>query len=400
MVLFDFKTILFKTIIETFWKAKEVFNINFYAMKTQIILLGLIFSFAVLGSCSDDKDPIEPESLSKLENKEIVSVSLKPNFMDNSELRKIQIYIPPGYDNNLSENYPVVYLLHGLPFSEKSFTDPELWVPWIGAPMPFVAAPDFPEAGFREWVDGLIEIGEIEPMIIVMPDATTNNYGFSMYTNSVLTGGFENYIVNDLVNYIDSNYRTIDSNDGRALIGTSQGGYAAIKLGMIHPNKFSVVASHTGLLYLDGVLSMGEMIAAENPDGFIGPDPAKFLTSALYAFSAAWSPNLNNPPWMVDLPINDFGTVLPEIRDKWLKHDAFTMLDDPEYLNNIRLLNGIYLDAGNQDELMMNQMADAFAAKLTAFGVSHTYQNFDGGHFSKLFSRLEISFKFCSDRMN
>ncbi len=204
-------------------------------MKTQIILLGLIFSFIVLGSCSDDKDPIEPESLSRLENKEIVSESLKPNFMDNSELRKIQIYIPPGYDNNLSENYPVVYLLHGLPFSEKSFTDPELWVPWIGASMPFVAAPDFPEIGFRKWVDGLIEIGDIEPMIIVMPDAATNNYGFSMYTNSVLTGGFEDYIVNDLVNYIDSNYRTIDSNDGRALIGTSQGGYGADQVGYATP---------------------------------------------------------------------------------------------------------------------------------------------------------------------
>ena len=169
---------------------------------------------------------------------------------------------------------------------------------------------------------------------------------------------------------------------------------------MLNPDKFSVVASHTGLLYLDGVLVLGEMIAAENPDGINGPDPAKFLTSALYAFSAAWSPNLNNPPWMVDLPIDDLGNVFPEIRDKWLEHDVFTMLDDPGYLGNVKSLNGIYLDAGLQDELGMNQMADAFAAKLTGMGVTHTYQNFDGGHFSKLFSRLEISLAFCSERMD
>jgi len=369
-------------------------------MKKHYVLFVFIVAALVLGSCSDDKDPIELPSDSMLVIKEIVAESLTPNFMENSDIRKIQIYLPAGYDNNNSKGYPVIYLLHGLPFSEKSFTNPELWEPWIGDPMPFVGAPDFPSEGFRLWIDDLIDLGQMKPMIIVMPDASNNMYGFSMYSNSILNGGFEDYIVNDLVNYIDSNYKTIDSKDGRALIGTSQGGYAAIKLGMLHPDKFSVVASHTGLLYLDGVLSMGALIVAENPDGINGPDPTKFLTSALYAFSSAWSPNLNNPPWMVDLPMDNLGNIIPEIRNKWLVHDAFTMLDDPGNLGNIMSLDGIYLDAGTQDELGMNQMADAFSAKLTAFGVTHTYQNFDGGHFSKLFSRLEISLAFCSEKMD
>ena len=366
-------------------------------MKKHIFLLGLC-ALTLFGSC--DEDPVDPISPSRLESKQVVSEAILPNFMDNSDVRNVQVYIPAGYDNNKSENYSVIYLLHGLPFSEKSFTDPKLWESWIGAPMPFVSAPDFPIEGFREWVDGLIEIGQMDPVIIVMPDATTNNYGFSMYTNSELNGGFEDYIVNDLVNFIDSTYKTKDTKNGRALIGTSQGGYAAVKLGMLHPDKFCVVASHTGLLYLDGVLVLSDAILAENPDGINGPDPAKFLTSALYAFSAAWSPNLNNPPWMVDLPMDEFGTILPDIREKWMKHDVFSMLDDPLYLNNIKSLKGIYLDAGLQDELGMNAMADAFSTKLTAFGVNHTYENFDGGHFSKLFSRLEISFEYCSDKMD
>ena len=105
------------------------------------------------------------------------------------KLRKVQIYIPEGYDNSESKSYPVIYLLHGLPFSEESFTDSALWEPWIGPPMPFVAAPDFPAEGFRLWVDGLIEIGEMDPVIIVMPNAEANVYGFSMYTNSELNGG-------------------------------------------------------------------------------------------------------------------------------------------------------------------------------------------------------------------
>ncbi len=398
-IIFPDLAIYSEEITGPFRKTQQMFNLNYATMKNNYILLGLITFFFLIGACSDD-DPIEPDDNSNLENKEFISESLLPNFMDNSELRKMEVYTPPGYDNSTSKSYPVVYLLPGLPLGEKSYLLPKLYEPWIGEPMPFVAGPDFPAEGFREWVDGLIKGGQIEPMIIVMPDADNNLYGWSMFTNSILNGGFENYIVNDLVKYIDSNYRTIASKDGRALIGVSQGGYGAIRLGMLHPDKFSVVASHTGLVYLDGVLALGEVIAAENPDGIDGPDPAKFLTSAMYAFSAAFSPNMNNPPWMVDIPIDDFGAVIPEIREKWLEHDVFTMLDDPGYLSNTKSLKGIYLDAGTLDELGMDQMAMAFDAKLIAFGVTHTYETFEGGHFSKLFSRLEISLEFCSDKMN
>lgn len=374
-------------------------------MKNNFILLGLLTVFLVLGSCSKDALNIDEaakldDKKSKLQNREFVSESLTPNYIGNSEYRQMQIYTPPGYDKHSSKTYPVVYLLQGLPLGEKSYLVPKLYEPWIGEPMPFVAGPDFPEEGFREWVDGLIEIGEIEPMIIVMPDADNNIYGWSMFTNSILNGGFENYIVNDLVNYMDSNYRTIASKDGRALIGVSQGGYGAIKLGMLYSDIFSIVASHSGLLYLDGVLALGEVIVSENPDGINGPDPAKFLTSAMYAFSSAWSPNLSNPPWMVDIPIDDSGTVIPEVRDRWLEHDVFTMLSDPGYLGNMNSLKGIYLDAGTLDELAMDQMTMAFDAKLTALGITHTYETFEGGHLSHIFSRLEISFEFCSDRMN
>ena len=374
-------------------------------MKNNFILLGLLAVFLVLGSCSKDTLDLEvaeklDDKKSKLQNREFVSESITPNYIGNSEYRQMQIYTPPGYDKHSSKTYPVVYLLHGLPFSEKSFVSPELWDSWIGPPMPFQWAPDFPEDGFRAWIDRLIETGEIKPMIIVMPDATTNMYGFSMYTNSMLNGGFEDFIANDLINYIDSKYKTNASNSGRAVVGTSQGGYGAIKLGMLHPDKFGVVASHTGLIYIEGVLAMGKLIADENPGGFTGPGPTKFLTSAMYAFSAAWSPNLNNPPFMVDIPFDDSGNLDEVIGNKWLEHDVFTMLDKPGNLSNMNSLNGIYLDAGNQDELTMNLMAFAFDAKLTALGVEHDYQTFDGGHFSHLFSRLEISLKFCSDRMD
>lgn len=372
-------------------------------MIKNLFLTALITAFLALWSCSEDVLGPDREKLddkkSKLQNREFVSDALTDNLIGNDNVRQMQVYTPPGYDKHGDKEYPVVYLLHGLPFSEKSFIWPKLWEPWVGPPSPFIEGPDFPEEGFREWMDGLIAAQIVQPMIIVMPDAS-NVYGFSFYTNSVLNGNFEDFIVKDLMQYIDSNYRTVQGPEGRAVIGFSQGGYAAVKFGMLHPDKFGVVAGHTGLLYLDGMLVLGPVVAAENPDGFVGPDPAKFLTSAAYAMSSAWSPNLYNPPFMVDLPFEyPSGAVIPEVRDRWLQYDVFTMLDNPDYLNNLKSLQGVYVDAGLQDELGMHDIVGAFAYKMTLYNVPHTFESFEGGHFNRMFSRLEISLAFCSNRM-
>lgn len=394
-------------------------------MKKILFGIGLFVAIITLWSCEDDiidlnihddkqvdltvqkdEQSFQKNTLiihkSKLQNREFTSESLINNVIGNTPIRKLQIYTPPGYEKHGDKLYPVIYLLHGLPFSEKAYIDVKTWRPWIGDPMPFLEYPDFPEEGFREWVDGLIQAEIIEPMIIVMPNAANEMYGFSFYTNSSLNGNFEDFIVEDVVSYMDKNYKTIKSPNGRSIIGNSQGGYAAIKLGMLHPDVFGVVASHSGLLYLDGVLALGQVVVAENPDGFIGPDPTKFLTSAGYAMSSAWSPNLNNPPFYVDLPFEyPSGAVIPEVRNRWLAHDVFTMLDANETnMANFRSLKGVYMDSGTFDELGMNQMTWAFKQKLDAYGILNTALPFDGGHFNKMFSRLELSFAFCSERMN
>ncbi|MDN3642012.1 alpha/beta hydrolase [Lutimonas halocynthiae] len=365
-------------------------------MKKPIYLIALLVAILGFWSCENDDD--DPVLVSKLEVKEFTSEALLNNPIGNPDVRKMQVYLPKGYDPSNAKKYPVVYLLHSLPFTEESFISPETWDPWIGGASPFQTYPDFPENGFKNWIDGLIDSGLIDPMIIVMPNAESM-YGFSWYSNSELNGGFEDYIVNDLVSFIDSNYRTFANKDGRAVIGVSQGGYGAVKIGMQHPDKFGVIAGHSGMLYLDGILTWGQLLLDENPDGFVGPHPDKFLTSAMYSMSAAWSPNMNNPPFMVDLPFAyPSGAIIPTVRDRMLKHDVFTMLDT--YLDNMKSLNGIFIDCGELDELGMTGIVNAFCLKMDAMGVEHTYETFNGGHFDQLYSRLERSLTFVSEKMN
>jgi S-formylglutathione hydrolase FrmB len=77
-------------------------------------------------------------------------------------------------------------------------------------------------------------------MIIVTPNA-----GESWYVNSAAdpTAKYEDFVVNDLVAYIDSRYRTVTSREGRAIAGISMGGWGAMLLGLKHPRVFGTVGA-------------------------------------------------------------------------------------------------------------------------------------------------------------
>lgn len=389
-------------------------------MRTSRLLLASLWLFLIFTAC--EKDPLNEEWIdqkavelnydkvennegfveSKLQNKVVNSSALKGNFIGNSFTRKLQVYTPPGYDKNGSIQYPVVYLLHGEPFSEKAFIDESLFTEFIFSSPLWTQVADFPEEGFRLWVDGLIEGGTIDPMIIVMPDAGTEPYGFSFYSNSELNGDFRDFIVNDLVEYMDSHYNTIADASGRAVIGHSQGGYAAFKFGMLDRDTFGTVASHSGLLLVDALFSLSDVIKQENPDGFTGPDPNKFFTSAMYAMSAAWSPNIENPPYFVDLPFefDQDGNLypVPEVIGRWYQNDVFNLLD--YYHDAFSSLDGIFLDVGIYDELGTNLAHAPVIQKLDYYNIDYTFETYEGGHHTNMFERLARSLEFFSDTMD
>ena len=382
-------------------------------MKKSIYLAVILTALLAFFSCENDPVDVDFDMQSteltekkahsgKLQNKVINSDALKGNFIGNSHTRKLQVYTPPGYKKNGDQAYPVVYLLHGFPFSEKAFIDSSVWNEWITPYLFSQEYPDFPAEGFRLWVDNLIAESIIDPMILVMPNAGTEPYGFSFYTNSILNGNFEDFIVNDLVDYMDKNYNTIPNANGRAIIGHSQGGYAAFKFGMLHPDKFGTIGSHSGLLMVDALFHPDFMylIGQENPDGFTGPDPTKFLTSAMYGMSSAWSPNLNNPPFLVDLPMefDESGQlgIVPEIVDLWHQNDVFSLLGNHvEELNSIN----IFYDVGLEDELSTHQVhMYVFDPTLQGLGIeNYSFETYLGGHHTNMFERLGRSLEFCSN---
>ncbi|SEO30397.1 esterase family protein [Paenibacillus sp. OV219] len=191
-----------------------------------LLIIGLILS----GCSSSEKGNNNVEAFSKIDDIEIYSKALKSNM-------SFDVYTPPGYNPKLK--YPVVYMLYG-----------------YGGSRGYV----FDSMGLGQVADRLIANDDIAPLIIVSPD-----YGNSFAVNtvpgqgknpgSVDEGSYEDYLLKEVLPYVDTNYSTVASREGRYVGGFSMGGYAALYLGFNHTDLFSKIGGHSAAIwdYTDSV---------------------------------------------------------------------------------------------------------------------------------------------------
>lgn len=146
------------------------------------------------------------------------------------EQRRMTVYTPAGYEDNPTQRYPVLYLLHGAGGDENAWS----------------------ELGRAQHIlDNLIAQGKAEPMIVVMPNgngaqkAVPGEYENSMYKPSFMNprtmeGSIE-VAFPDLVNWIDSHYRTLADKQHRAIAGLSMGGFHSLYISANNPQMFGYV---------------------------------------------------------------------------------------------------------------------------------------------------------------
>jgi S-formylglutathione hydrolase len=304
-----------------------------------------------------------------VEHIQVHGQSLEGNLEGDSPDRDVTIYLPPSYAIDRTRRYPVVYLLHGYGLTDGTFNSRLAKIPDIA--------------------DRLAAAGSVREMIVVMPNAFSLHKG-SMYSNSVTAGDWESYVADDLVGYMDGHYRTIANRMSRGLGGHSMGGYGAIRIGMKRPDVFSTLYIMSAcclsaqLNPSPEAMAAAEAIrtreAAEENARKPGFGPAVTLATA-----AAWSPNPNNPPLFLDLPITN-GKVRPDIVAKWAANAPLAMLD--QYVPNLKRYRAIAMDIGTKDNLIGTNMQ--LDQALTAFGVTHTYEAYDGDHVNKVSERIDM----------
>ena len=294
----------------------------------------------------------------------IHGTALEGNLEGDAVDRDVIVFLPPSYVKDKHRRYPVVYALHGYSIGA------EQWSLEIHVPQTI-------EGGFAQGA---------KEMIVVLPDSKTVHNG-SMYSSSVTTGDFENFIAHDVVSYIDRHYRTLPNRWSRGLVGHSMGGYGATRIGMKHSDVF-------GSLYI-----MSPCCLAPRQAGPANPEMEKtleavktpedsaklqFFARAQLASAAAWSPNPKNSPLYLDLPTKD-GESQPEILAKWAANAPLAFID--QYIADLREYRAISIDVGDKDGLRTDtgKLHDV----LDKYGIRNSFEIYSGTHTSAVAVRFQ-----------
>ena len=291
-----------------------------------------------------------------VERIKVHSKALEGNLEGLSPDRDVFVMLPPSYFKEPARRYPVVYALHGYSI------DAEQWLKEIHAP---------------QTIEGAFAKG-VPEMIVVFP-SSKNATGGPFYSSSVTTGDFENFIAEDLIDYIDGHYRTLARRESRGLVGHSMGGYGAARIGIKRADKFGALyvmsaccIDPMGSRGLTGK-QVGEIEAIKS----LADAPAmEFLERGTIALAAAWSPNPNKPPLYIDLPVDKDGKERPEILAKWTANAPLAFLD--QYIYRVRQYAGIAIDVGDRDPL--KDEAKILHDALLAQGIANSLEIYDGDH--------------------
>jgi hypothetical protein len=316
------------------------------------------------------------------------------NPLNDPAERVMWVYTPPGYADS-DRRYPVIYFLHGYLGRVDEYWN---WAGW---------RPGFPRA-----IDDLFSDPSAEPAIVVLLDAWTR-IGGSQYLNSPAIGQYLDYLAEDVVGTVDARYRTIADRDHRALSGKSSGGYGAMAATMLRPDVFGAFASHSGDcgfeygylfdaaaaaralrdIYDGSYERFFEDFYSRTPKILSAREPDHVLIN-MYCMAAAYSPE---PDGSVTMPFDPQTTAFrPEVWRRWQHLDPVNMTG--RYLDVLRSLRGIWLDAGRSDDYFLDLGATAISAQLSAAGIDHVFELFEGVH-AGVGHRYPLALRYLAGRL-
>lgn len=320
--------------------------------------------------------PWERELRGRFDRLVVESEVLADNPLGDPARRPLYVYMPPGVDTTSDEPLCSIYLIQG-------FTGQvDMWL-----------TRNSMEPMMLERVDDLFSDDSLPRAVVVFVDAWTS-FGGSQFINSAGTGRYMDYLCDEVVPFIDERYPTAASAEHRGLTGKSSGGYGAMVVPMLRPDVFGGLASHSGdalfeVCYLpefrdvvrglrddfDGSYEIywEKFRAADRFDWELFGTP--FET---YGYALCYSPDESHPGKAL-LPFDEKTGKLDEgVWAQWLEWDPVRMA--PQYLDELRGMKHIHIEAGLSDEYFLDLGAQAFAGILDQAGIDHTFELFEGKH--------------------
>jgi S-formylglutathione hydrolase FrmB len=236
--------------------------------------------------------------------------------------------LPPSYASG-ERRYPVLYVLHGL-FESHTFWE---------------------RRGLHTALERARERGEVPEFLVAAVDG-----GNSFFVNGP-GGRFEDLVTRDLIAHVEATYRVRPGREGRALLGISMGGYAALRIALKEPRLYQAVSAHSAML-LQAI-----------------PNPAQGAGRwHMAAFNKVFGDPIDPALWAASDPL------------------ALAEKADP------RTAPALYFDCGSEDRYGLYAGNEDFDRRLSARGIVHTFALHPGNHgYEYVLSVLDQSLRFAGE---
>jgi enterochelin esterase-like enzyme len=342
---------------------------------------------------------------------------LADNPLRDPSDRRLAVWLPPDYDRRdrgPGRRYPVFYDFVGYTGSGIAHLN---WKPF--------------SENVAERAARLVHDGRMGPAILVFPDCYTS-LGGNQYVNSSAIGRYADYLIDEIVPFVDREFRTLASRDHRGCFGKSSGGYGAMIHGMRYTRHWGAIANHSGDAYFDFIYradwpnTLNQLAKYRRPApeaGSVRPpgDTAserrlreglddgrvrrfldavwrkpKLSSAEVHALmnvcmAATYDPD-PAAPLGFRLPFHaDTGELIDARWRQWLRHDPVLLV--ARYARNLGRLAGVYLDCGWRDQYHIHYGARQLSRRLAAAGIRHRYEEFDDDH-SDIDHRMDVSLPF------
>ncbi len=337
--------------------------------------------------------PWRGELAGRLDEHVIAAPALAGNPLGDPEERPLWVYVPPGYDGDGDRQYPAIYVIQGYTGhltmweNRRAFRRP-----------------------YPETADAVFASGGAPPCIVVYVDAWTA-YGGSQFVDSPGTGRYHTYLCDDVVGWVDRQYRTLADPDHRGIQGKSSGGFGAMITPMLRPDVFGGFATHAGdslyeYCYIPDFAKAVRFLrdyegSIENwwhefrhREPFTRPGDETLLM--MLGVSACFSASDDGMPMLPFDP--ETGRLREEVWARWLAWDPVRMV--PDHADALRGQRAIWIDAGRSDDWYLDLGAQAFRDALADIGVRDVhFELFDGTH-AGIDYRYPMALAYLAERLS
>lgn len=273
------------------------------------------------------------------------------------EQRMVDVYLPKDYYQNPDQHYAVIYYLHGAGGNQNSGN----------------------LEAYHYYTQHYLDSATITspPAIYVCPDGSCSPYLGSMYVNSDLYGNFEDFIMQDVIAFTETSFRVMPGKEFRFITGLSMGGFGSAWLAATFPDLFRAAFPYIGFLAWPDTTwnTWKNYVFLENGSYHLNYNAGSY-TNLLFTGCGGFSPNMDLPPYYIELPIDTLGNWVDSVLAKW---ELFNVSRKVKNLPDHNELSW-FLGCGTLDPMITYPTYQVFMDSMDAYEVEYDSKFFNGGH--------------------